>query len=203
MKRRKDLTGNKYGRLTVIEDAGKNKHNQVMWKCRCDGGNTITVRADGLTTGHTKSCGCYKSDIHATHRKRNTRLYEIWRSMRKRCGLDTVHNYNDYGGRGITVCPEWRDSFQNFYEWAMDNGYREDLSINRINNDGNYEPSNCTWSTQKEQANNRRSNHVVTVNGETHTVTEWAEITGISRRAIYGRLNRGWSPERALGMKEV
>ena len=198
MQRMIDHTGEQFGRLTVIEYAGKNKHGQPMWRCRCDCGKEITVRADGLTTGHTKSCGCYKSDIHATHRMKNTRLYDIWRGMKKRVGLKTLHNYEEYGGRGITACQEWLDSFEVFRDWAMENGYRDDLSLDRIDNDGPYSPENCRWATQKEQNNNKRNNHVVTYEGKEMTVTQLAEITGIERHTLYRRLNSGWDVEKAV-----
>ena len=197
-----DITGNNYGRLTVIEPAGKEGTGAALWKCRCECGNEIITRGASLKSGHTKSCGCYKSDIHSTHRKKNTRLYEIWRGMKKRCGLDTLHNYDAYGGRGITICDEWKNDFMSFYTWAMENGYQEHLTLDRKDNNGNYEPSNCKWSTVEEQANNRRSNRLITANGETHTIAEWARITGLTRRKIIYRIEKGLSPEKALGMIE-
>ena len=118
--------------------------------------------------------------------------------MKARCVDPNSHKYHAYGGRGIKVCDEWLNSFESFYEWAMANGYQKDLSIDRIDNDGNYYPENCRWVTQKEQANNTRKNRLLTYNEETHTVAEWATIVGITKAALYHRLSRGWSVKEAL-----
>ena len=118
--------------------------------------------------------------------------------MKARCVDSNSHKYHAYGGRGITICEEWLNSFEAFYDWAMANGYRDDLSIDRIDNDGNYCPENCRWATPKEQANNTRTNRLLEHNGEKRTVSEWADITGIAKKAIYRRLGRGWSVEKAL-----
>lgn len=134
-----------------------------------------------------------------THNGSNDRLYGIWINMKHRCNNPNDPRYYDYGGRGITVCNEWLHSYENFKDWSMRNGYTERLSIDRINVNGNYEPSNCRWATNKEQQNNMRSNRLLTYLGETHTVSEWAEITGINKSTISKRIDRsGWSIERAL-----
>lgn len=158
-----DYIGKRFGRLTVIgrlPSRGHGKGTKLI--CRCDCGNETEVFASNLTRGHTTSCGCLKREIvaagaHTTHGKRQTRLYEIWRSMKQRCTNPNKINYARYGGRGIKVCSEWMESFEAFYEWATTHGYKDDLSLDRINNDGNYEPGNCRWATPKEQAANRRS----------------------------------------------
>lgn len=132
------------------------------------------------------------------HGKRNTRLYRIWLQMKNRCYNKRSDRYKDYGGRGIVVCVEWRNSFELFYDWSMSHGYSDELTIDRIDNDGNYEPSNCRWVTIKEQSRNTRNNRSLTLNGETHCLIEWAEITGLGRQCIYNRLRYGWTVEDAL-----
>ena len=132
------------------------------------------------------------------HRMSNTRLHQIWRGMKRRCNSTTYDGYKYYGGRGIKVCEEWRNSFQAFYDWSISNGYTDELTIDRINVNGNYEPSNCRWTTMKVQANNRTDNHVVTINGQSKTLTEWADVYGIKQDTMYHRINRGWTAERAL-----
>lgn len=136
--------------------------------------------------------------VHTTHGGSKTRLFRIWQYMKKRCYNKHAINYDRYGGRGITVCQEWRDSFETFRDWAIANGYHESLSIDRIDNDGPYSPENCRWATVKEQGNNRRSTHLVTYNGETHSIKEWSEITGIAKSTIGNRLKAGRTPEEAL-----
>lgn len=132
------------------------------------------------------------------HGKRNTRLYGIWLQMKNRCFNTKTERYKDYGGRGITVCDEWKNDFTKFYDWSISNGYQENLTIDRIDNDGNYEPSNCRWVTVKTQNRNARSNHLITFKGETHCIIEWAEITGLTRGCISNRLRYGWSIEDTL-----
>ncbi|QQE75199.1 hypothetical protein [Brevibacillus composti] len=154
-----DLTNQRIGRLTVLSRSG-NIGKHPAWLCKCDCGKTTTVRGDHLRNNLIRSCGCLeeenrKNGANTKHGGRNSRLYEIWSGMLKRCNNPNSHSYENYGGRGIKVCDDWLD-FSKFRDWALKHGYSDSLSIDRINNDGNYEPSNCRWTDAKTQANNRR-----------------------------------------------
>lgn len=199
-----DKTGMRFGRLVVL--GRSNAAYPPVWRCRCDCGNEVMVIGNSLGVRGTKSCGCLKKDNararaaeHITHGQTKTRLYRIWFNMKCRCHKETAPDFHRYGGRGITVCDEWRNGFQPFYDWAMANGYRDDLSIDRIDSNGNYCPENCRWEDSKTQNNNTRRNHYVTYNGETLTISQWAERCGISRNTLHSRITKyGWSVERAL-----
>ena len=199
--------GRKYNLLTPIKFFGTDERNNKLYWCKCDCGNEKIVKTTDLVRGVVKSCGCLAKQALiercVTHGKTKHPLYSKWHTMKSRCNNSNNASYERYGGRGIKVCDEWENSFQAFYEWSMANGYKKGLSIDRIDNDGNYEPANCRWVTQEEQCNNRRTSHKLTYEGETHTITEWSKITGIKRKIISQRVNNlGWSIERALTEKE-
>lgn len=163
MAKMKNLRGQRFGRLVAREPVAKNNRGAVLWLCDCDCGLDAVIPSDCLIRGASKSCGCLNHEVQlsgenrTTHGQCGTRLYRIWKKMKSRC-----HNPNDpdyqkyYGSRGITVCLEWRDNFQAFYDWAMSHGYQDDLSIDRIDNDKGYSPDNCRWATAKEQRHNQR-----------------------------------------------
>lgn len=199
----KDLTGQRFGMLVVVEESNERIQRKRAWICKCDCGKTHIALGTRLTHGNVHSCGClrYKKAAEAltTHGKRHTRLYSIWTNMRNRCNLPTSTEYERYGARGIKVCDEWQHDFEAFYNWALSNGYRDDLTLDRKDNDGNYEPSNCRWATSYEQTRNTRNNRMIEYNGKTHCITDWANITGIPCALIGQRIDRlGWSIERAL-----
>ena len=191
-----DLTGKKFGKLEVIgvHDTGSRK---TYYVCQCDCGNIKVVRADALISGATKSCGCIKKEqdkanlaANHSHKMSGTRIYETWQDMKRRCYNKQNARYDRYGGRGITVCDEWLNNFQSFYDWAISNGYSDDLTIDRIDNDGNYEPSNCRWSTAKEQCNNRGSNINITIGNATKSLMCWCEIFNVDYKKVYARYKR-------------
>ena len=197
-----DLTGKKYGRLTVIERAGSTTQKKALWNCRCDCGNEIIVVGSHLLNGNTRSCGCYKRDLTSermsSHGKSKTRLHHIWKNMRQRCSNPHKPDYKYYGGKGITVDDIWND-YEVFAKWAIENGYSDNLTIDRIDVNGNYCPNNCRWVSMTEQARNMSRNRIITYNGESHCVTEWGEILGISAKVLSSRINaHGWSVERAF-----
>lgn len=193
-----DLTGQKFNKLTIIKQNGRNKRGEVLWLCQCECGNTKIAITSELKSGHVKSCGCINKERFTKHNKTHTRLYKIWDGMKARCYNKNKREYKWYGEKGIIICNEWLSDFENFYNWAINNGYKDNLTIDRIDFNGNYEPSNCRWVTYKEQANNKSDNHLIEYNGEIHNITEWAYIKNISRNTLTTRLERGWTIERAL-----
>lgn len=200
-----DLTGKKFGKLTVIKRVGSDKYKNAIWLCRCDCGKETVKITSRLKSGYTKSCGCLTVqkllERNTKHNQANTRLYKIYKGLLQRCYITSNPAYKNYGGRGIRICDEWVDKksgFINFYNWAISNGYKGNLSIDRINNNGNYEPNNCRWATRKQQSNNRRNSHYITYNGETHTLKEWTEILNISYSMLSHRIQRNWDLEKAL-----
>lgn len=190
-----DLTGCRFGKLYVIKRANKtDSYGRIYWLSRCDCGKTKNILGNSLRRGLTKSCGClHKNNFEPTHGQSGTRLYKIYQGMKSRCYNKNNVGYKNYGARGIVVCGEWLDNFENFYNWAMSNGYQNTLSIERKDYNGNYEPSNCKWATREEQNNNSRHNTYITFNGCSHTIKQWSDMTGIKETTLISRLQYGWS----------
>ena len=195
------MIGKIFGRLNVIAYAGKDKWGKNLWLCICSCGEDRILGQSILKTGNTKSCGCLKVDLikkNAKYPVTDKRLYGAWYNMCARCYDENNKAYVNYGGRGIQVCPEWKDDYSNFLKWALANGYKSSLTIERIDVNGDYEPGNCAWVTRKDQANNRRNNRIVTFRGETKTLTQFCEEYNIKPDTFRDRIKRGWSFEDAL-----
>lgn len=202
-----DLTGQRFGRWTVrCRDYSRGqKQRKAYWICDCDCGNTKSIRGTALVCGNSKSCGCFRiengKNINLKHGDTGSRLYETWNNMKDRC-FNTRHKfYHDYGGRGITVCNEWKNSYEEFKKWALANGYADNLTIDRVNVDGDYEPNNCRWTTMKVQSNNRRSNSFLEYDGKRLTYSQWEEALGLRKRILTGRVKRGMDIEEAFELK--
>lgn len=208
-----DLTGKKFGRLTVVSRAENDKHGQTMWLCVCDCGTESTVGRCGLVGGSTKSCGCLQrersaercSRIMKTHGGSRDRLYSVWNGMLQRCENSNRPNFKSYGGKGISVCEDWHD-FSVFREWAIESGYQEsakygDCTLDRIDNNGDYEPSNCRWANMTQQHRNTGYNRIVNYNGKGVALSEACELAGLSYHAVCQRINTmGWSSAKALSI---
>lgn len=193
-----DLTGQRFGRLTVLGRDLSKTGDAVFWNCKCDCGSIKSIVGSNLRYGHTQSCGCLREATQASNflsrdhtKKDNPRLYSIWKSMQQRCYNTNHKAYQNYGGRGIQICDEWigDSGFKNFVEWATDNGYCESLTIDRIDVNGNYSPQNCRWITHRENQNNTRHNRYIAYNGETKTLAQWAEIYGLRQCELKRRLD--------------
>ena len=200
--------GDRFGRWTIIKESARvispNGVKLRAFLCRCDCGKESIVRWYSLKSGRSVSCGCYMRSHHSEGWKYPenlifSRLYTIWASMKQRCYNKSSSSYKTYGAKGITICDDWKDDFMAFYNWALSNGYSDNLTIDRINSKGNYEPSNCRWATYKEQANNISTNLRFAYNGEEHTIHEWADIVGINAMALrYRIVYAKWTIEKAL-----
>ena len=204
-----DMTGEKHNRLLVVSYFGKDKGRKSMWLCKCDCGKKCIVDGYKIRTGKTKSCGCLSSELAkerlTTHGMSSSRIYSIHNAMNERCFNSNTIEYHNYGGRGITVCEEWkgRKGFENFAKWSFENGYADNLSIDRIDVNGNYEPNNCRWITHKEQCNNTRFNKIIEYQGEKHTLKEWSEILKIPYKRLKRRLDLGWNVEKAFETQKM
>lgn len=203
-----DLTGQRFGRLVVLNRASGpvKKGCHVKWRCQCDCGKEIVTSSSNLRMGASTSCGCWRIERLTEHfNSQNpcfgaykTRLYSIYINMLSRTGNPRVPSYKNYGGRGIQVCQAWKDNYKAFFDWAVANGYDDTLTLDRIDVNGGYFPNNCRWVTPKVQANNTRVNHILKFKGNSMTLAEWGDATGIPRSVLYKRLKRGWSVEKVL-----
>jgi hypothetical protein len=199
-----DLTGMRFTRLVAVERSGRTSSSGTVWRCNCDCGRQTMVPIGALRKGNTKSCGClvteWSRSLNKKHGLSNTVEYRLWVGMITRCTNPKRNKYQDYGGRGIVVCDRWRSSFEDFFS---DMGHRPSPrhSIERINNDGNYEPTNCKWATKREQLRNTRRNRILALNGESHPLVVWTERLGVDKNTISRRIASGWSLEAALTTK--
>lgn len=202
----KDITGQTFGRLTAIKYVYSDKSRTAVWQCKCNCGNIVNVKGTELRNGQVNSCGCLQKErarmSNTKHGKSNTKLHPVWRGMKQRCYNKNDKRYKYYGARGIAVCDEWRNDFMAFYTWSMNNGYKEGLTIDRIDINGNYEPDNCRWTTQKQQNKNTRHNKNYTINGETYCLKDWCTILRLKYSTVANRINLyNWSIERALELE--
>lgn len=205
MRKSQDVTGQQFGHLTAI--AYVRSDDGAIWRFRCDCGNEVerkigAVRWSAKTgTAEYISCGCQHN--FTKHGLSSHRLNSVWRDMKKRCYNIASKSYPDYGGRGIVLCDEWQEHFAAFYNWAVANGYEDDLTIERKNHDGPYSPANCTWIPRAEQNRNTRASRWITHNGVTKLLADWARDTEIQSPTIIFRLQKGWSIDDALTIKPV
>ena len=198
----KNYDGMRFGNHIVIRRDHKDEKNRWWFLCKCDCGREYLTRG----TSALKDGGCICRRPRYKHGKTNTRLFKLWKSMKNRCYCEKWDGYKNYGGKGIKVCPEWKENFMNFYEWAYSSGYDENkpayqCTLDRIDGNKDYEPSNCRWVTQKEQVNNINRNRIIEYKGEKRTLAEWADRLDINYQTIYSRLSRGWSVDRAFYAK--
>lgn len=200
----KNLVGLSFGRLMVIQFSRKDNFGKMMWECKCACGTLKVIVGCDLTRGTTRSCGCLARELSSQRRRKHgcgisgnqAPEYKSWISMRQRCCNQNDEHYPSYGGRGIQVCDRWRESFENFLQDMGPRPYTK--TIGRIDNDGNYEPSNCQWQDSAEQSGNKRNSKLITFNGETACLARMAEKHNIPKGIAKQRISRGWSIERAL-----
>lgn len=201
-----DMTDQKVGRLKVlcrVEDhIYPSGRHDIVYRCKCECGNIVDVLGIHLRSGHTQSCGCFRRDVakenNTIHGMTDTRLHNIWRNMKSRCLSITDPDFPNYGGRGITICQDWINDFTIFMSWAIWAGYNDTLTLDRIDVNGNYEPDNCRWVTQKIQCNNTRVNIKIQIGNEIHTLKEWCELLNKNYGTVHSRIFRGWNPTLAI-----
>ena len=192
-----DLSGQRFGKLTVIS-FNKKENGHYYWNCVCDCGKECIKDGGKLRRNGTKSCGCLRVEKNSKHHDYKTRLYRIYNGMKYRCNLETDIGYKWYGSRGIKVCEEWMKDYQSFKNWTLNNGYADDLTIDRIDNNGDYEPLNCRWVSVDEQQQNTRRTMKIEYQGLVYSMRKLAKKFNINHNTLYGRLKRGWSIEKAL-----
>lgn len=201
MRKAVDMTGYKFNNCEVLYRV-ENRYGVAHWKCKCRCGKLFVSAGSNIRKGKTNSCGCYQkekvSNTRKTHGKSESRLYGVWESMKQRCNNPNNPNYNRYGGRGIKIYSNWNNSFESFSNWAYANDYHDNLTIDRVDNNGNYEPENCRWVDCRAQSRNRNSNRLLKFQGKELCVAEWSDLTGINSNTILNRLSRGWSVEETL-----
>ncbi len=186
-----NIIGNVYGRLTVIEETNERRNKKIVVRCRCECGNeNFLVSNRAIVSGNTKSCGCIRKEKpnHVTHGLRRHSLYSVWTGIRQRCYYENAINYNDYGGRGIRVCKQWKDYFKSFYDWCIENGWRKGLDVDRKNNNGNYTPSNCRFVTRKINTRNTRRTLFIEHNGIKKPLADWADELGLRYETLSQRI---------------
>lgn len=197
-----DYTNKRFGKLTGV-CFDHISCNHAYWKFKCDCGNEKILLGDNVKTGKVKSCGCllHKPAHNRKHNMSKSRLYHIWSSIKQRTNNKNSKSYNDYGGRGIKVCKEWLNNFSCFYDWSIKNGYSDNLTIDRIDNNKGYYPENCRWATAKQQNSNRRNVMFYTFDNKTMTLIDWSIETGIKTQTLRNRLKQGWCLEKAFTYK--
>lgn len=199
---RKDISGNRYGKLVVVGFSHMDRKHSYYF-CKCDCGNEITARSDCLKTGTIKSCGCLVKDNHVkTHGQSRSKLYRVYYGMKQRCYNPNHKAYYRYGGRGISICEEWKNDFKAFYDWAIENGYQDGLTIDRKDYNGNYEPNNCRWVTQAEQSRNTSRNTLITIDGVTRLLVEWCEIYGVNMSTACYRIKKNLPIKKVFNINE-
>ena len=191
-----DLTGRVFGRLCAMFYVGRTASGG-LWHCQCTCGRWATLATSNFKYDRQISCGCYRREVECSHEETRMAEYTVWKMMKDRCSNKRSRLYVNYGGRGIAVCEQWRGSFRSFLN---DMGHRPSSkhSIERVDNNGHYEPRNCRWATMREQLRNKRNNRRLTYDGKTMCLSAWAEHVGLPRYLLSGRLNRGWTPEAVL-----
>lgn len=195
--------GERYGKLIIVDIVGRNENDRMVAKCQCDCGNVHYSELHCLVSNKLSSCGCSRKMYKGIPLRTQERLYSIWQGMKSRCYNSNDPNYHNYGGRGIQICDEWKNDYAVFRAWALKNGYKDDLTIDRKDVNGNYCPENCRWATWNEQCNNKRDSVKITYNGETHTATEWSRITGIAAQKIAYRYHRNFTLSAVFSQKRL
>ena len=197
-----DMKGKRYGRYVVIRYMGENKRHESLWECKCDCGNIKVIPGIRLRKGGALSCGCLHKDEmikrQTTHGLSHTRIHDIWKELKQRCTNKSNSKYKYYGEKGITVCDEWSNSFINFYNWSIENGYNDTLTIDRIDSSKGYDPSNCRWVSYKVQNNNKSDNKRYIIDGVNKTLSEWCQDYQVPFKRINNRISKGWDIYKAL-----